>query len=375
MKPSDFFEEEPAPDDTGYDPLLPQSRTLNPGLISRLRSSTQDGIEDLDAAYGLVQLAHRELEAFGTNHGQELDDEGINAVLRTLKSVLRRLSIEFDPPFRDFRQFHGYWSANRMSGSWAARRGYLAELFNPILSQLDSLEEASRLPSIRGVDGEMKNIIFASTGPKPEIVLRDAINNVIEITRYAEQCLVYNRSLTVDGLTWGELLAWWRAENGLDGETDLQVAQRLYLRLHASLDNDAERLLFRTYCERYRGEDGVHRPVLLPQVYLHYDPLTRRERQLLGKPERLTRERMDFLMLLRRNVRIVVEVDGKQHYSEGNVASPQQYGRMVAEDRALRLKGYDVYRFGGDELSGREDAIPMLRRFFDELDVHYARGS
>jgi hypothetical protein len=32
-----------------------------------------------------------------------------------------------------------------------------------------------------GVDGELKQLIFAANGPKPRIVLRDAINNVIEI--------------------------------------------------------------------------------------------------------------------------------------------------------------------------------------------------
>jgi len=32
-----------------------------------------------------------------------------------------------------------------------------------------------------GVAGDLKNLIFAADGPKPRIVLRDAINNVIEI--------------------------------------------------------------------------------------------------------------------------------------------------------------------------------------------------
>ena len=37
-----------------------------------------------------------------------------------------------------------------------------------------------------GVAGELKNLIFAANGPKPRIVLQDAINNVIEITENAE---------------------------------------------------------------------------------------------------------------------------------------------------------------------------------------------
>ena len=39
---------------------------------------------------------------------------------------------------------------------------------------------------------------------------------------------------------------------------------------------------------------------------------------------------------------------------------------MVAADRELRL-GYEVYRFGGAEISDRRQAADMLDRFFDAL--------
>lgn len=60
-----------------------------------------------------------------------------------------------------------------------------------------------------GVDGDLKNLIFAANGPKPRIVLRDAISNVIEIVDNAQYCLVYDRPLAATGLSWGELTAWW----------------------------------------------------------------------------------------------------------------------------------------------------------------------
>jgi hypothetical protein len=41
----------------------------------------------------------------------------------------------------------------------------------------------------------MKNLIFAADGPKPRIVLRDAINNDLEIAGNAGYCLVYDRPL------------------------------------------------------------------------------------------------------------------------------------------------------------------------------------
>jgi hypothetical protein len=57
-----------------------------------------------------------------------------------------------------------------------------------------------------GVQGELQNLIFPANGPKPRIVLRDAINNVIEIVEHAEYCLVYDRLLEPHGLTWCELV-------------------------------------------------------------------------------------------------------------------------------------------------------------------------
>ena len=75
---------------------------------------------------------------------------------------------------------------------------------------------------------------------------------------------------------------------------------------------------------------------------------------------------MDFLLLFSSRQRVVFEVDGKQHYSEGDTASPAFYSEMVAEDRRLRLTGYDVYRFGGAELM-KPDAKQMLAEFFNQL--------
>ncbi len=252
-----------------------------------------------------------------------------------------------------------------MSNSYAARRNYLAELFDPVFDRLDQLEDERAVGAVRGVDGELKNIIFASTGPKPRIVLRDAINNVVEVTENAKYSLFYDRPLTVAGLSWAELVDWWRATNGLEDEPDVEVGRSLYRRLAESLASPPESTLFRTYCERYgSAAEGGDQPALLPQVYLHYDPRTRRERG--GQPSVLMRERMDFLLLLRHGERIVVEVDGKQHYAQGDTASPRLYSEMVSEDRLLRLRGYEVYRFGGFELSA-PGAGDLLREFFNEL--------
>src|SRR5690625_692534 len=126
-------------------------------------------------------------------------------------------------------------------------------------------------------------------------------------------------------------------------------------------DNSAERLLFSVYARLYASH-GFDVPALVPQVYLHYDPYTRRAGGTLH------RQRMDFLLLLPGRRRVVLEIDGRQHYAnDDGSAAPDRYAKMVAEDRRLRLAGYEVYRFGGKELVDRPAAKGMLRTFFLDL--------
>lgn len=216
-----------------------------------------------------------------------------------------------------------------------------------------------------GVGAPVKNLIFAASGPKPELVLRDAVNNDIEIVKNAEYCLIYDQPLPPEGLTFRHLIEWWRTHEGLGDQDDRTVGLSLHHRLSESLaGNDAERLIFTTYSERYR-KFGFDIPALIPQVYLHYDPYTLRQRGTELGP--LARQRMDFLLLFSDRQRVVIELDGRQHYSDdrGN-ADPSRYATMMAEDRRLRLAGYEVYRFGGQELVGSA-AKATVAGFFDAL--------
>lgn len=200
-----------------------------------------------------------------------------------------------------------------------------------------------------GVDGTVKNLIFAANGPKPEIVFRDAVNNDIQIVRNGEYCLVFDKPLPKQGLLWKDLLVWWREQPGNERLDPKTLENSLYRRLDASLiGSPPEQLLFRTYMRYFRKELGDSQPALVPQVYLHYDPYT--IKQLADGKNRLPRQRMDFLLLFSNQIRIVVEIDGQQHYSRNERASPPLYAGMVAEDRKLRLAGYEIYRFGGYEL-------------------------
>ncbi|MFI6263475.1 DUF559 domain-containing protein [Micromonospora sp. NPDC051006] len=220
-----------------------------------------------------------------------------------------------------------------------------------------------------GVRGSMKNLIFAALGPKPEIVLDDAVNNDLHFVRNAENCLVYDRPLGAHGLTWAELTDWWADRQGMTGEPYRDISRSLYRRLDQSLgDNDAERRILRTYAGRY-VRLGPDIPALIPQVYLHYDPYTATERRAPGP---LPRQRMDFLLFLSHRARVVIECDGKQHYADADGrADPRQYADMMRADRDLRLKGYEVYRFGGAELVDDDVAQHLLSAFFDRLHQRY----
>lgn len=227
--------------------------------------------------------------------------------------------------------------------------------------ELQAFDQTAGYPIFRivkrgGVLGHCKNLIFAANGPKPELVLADALNNDLRIVKHEEFCLVYDRPIGLDGLRWKELTEWWHARGPAEDSERL-----LYKRLFASLASEPEKSFFRLYFQTLRDVMKDALPALVPQVYLHYDPYTLRDHPN-GSP--LARQRMDFLLLLPHRQRVVIELDGKQHYADGEVASPRKYAELVAEDRALRLSGYEVYRFGGHELTFNADGVvvPFLRR-------------
>jgi very-short-patch-repair endonuclease len=215
----------------------------------------------------------------------------------------------------------------------------------------------------KGVGQQVKNLIFAADGPKPEIILSDSVSNDIEIVKNAEYCLVYDRPIQTHGLLWSELVGWWRDITNDQQASDYEVGEKLYRRLEKSLASQPERFLWRIYFKCFYHGLGERFPALIPQVYLHYDPYT--IKQLEGE-RRLIRQRMDFLLLLSDRVRVVIEVDGKHHYAVGEKAEPRLYSEMVGEDRKLKLAGYEVFRFGGYELQ-TEDAEHTVEEFFLRL--------
>ncbi|MFM0509274.1 AbiJ-related protein [Paraburkholderia sp. RL17-373-BIF-A] len=235
-----------------------------------------------------------------------------------------------------------------------------------------------------GVSGALKNLIFASTGEKPELIFRDALNNDVQITKNADKVLIFDRPLPSSGLLlWKDLRDWYAELCDLTDENSAK--EQLFRRLRQSVEDTrspGELAIFQGYYERFGKELGDRLPALVPQVYLHYDPYTRRQR---GDEKFLARQRMDFLLMLDHGVRIVIEVDGRHHYATQDpssldryVASAQLYAEMAAEDRRLRLMGYEVYRFGGYEfpdvdLAKRQVGLRAQKCVADFFERLYAK--
>ncbi len=265
------------------------------------------------------------------------------------------------------------WNSKRLFvktriATWT--RPQLEALAHKVLEDWDdaTLEALITDAGAHGVAGDFKNLIFAAVGKKPKIVFRDAINNAIEIVENAQFCLIYDKPLEVHGLTWKELVAWWMQLNGRVSDP-VPAGRTLYSRLAKSLASPPEQLLFKTYCSMYSSR-GFSIPALIPQVYLHYDPYVRRDFLFTGGT--LARQRMDFLLLMPGRRRVVIEVDGVQHYSDdAGRPSPKIYSEMTAEDRRLRLAGYELYRFGGYELAAERGGESIAAQFFDDLLKHH----
>ena len=177
---------------------------------------------------------------------------------------------------------------------------------------------------IDSIQKKVKNIIFAANGYKPEIVLNDALSNDIKIVKNADNCLVYDDNISKPtGLLWVHLVAWWA--NRQEKERSFEIANQLKNRLYDSLASEPEKILFDIYFNTFKKTLGQKLPALIPQVYLHYDPYSVKKYGI----QYLLRQRIDFLFLFPNSVRVVIEVDGKQHYSENDIPSPKKYAEMV----------------------------------------------
>jgi hypothetical protein len=239
----------------------------------------------------------------------------------------------------------------------------LVDVAGAVLEELDDehLEEVlDRYRAADPVGRPIKNLVFGSTR-KPDLVLADALSNDLGLVD-PEAALFYDDGIPEAGLSWRSLVAAILPNEA--GADEQAAARELYVRLSRCLASPPERHLFRAYARTRYNDLGFDQPALIPQVWIHYDPRTRSQRST----PIFSDQRMDFLLLLERGRRVVIEVDGKTHYTdESGAPSPQRYAEMVRGDRDLRLRGYEVYRFGAAELPDEPTASQVFTEFLDGL--------
>ena len=119
---------------------LPQ---LDTGLLRQLREGPPEDESDLEAALALVGLLRAEYVAYGTEGGNSLADAEVRDLQRTTRSVLSRLGIALEVPWRDLSGFRSYWISNGGHGSWQARRDMVADVFDPVQDTLEAMEQGT----------------------------------------------------------------------------------------------------------------------------------------------------------------------------------------------------------------------------------------
>lgn len=207
-----------------------------------------------------------------------------------------------------------------------------------------------------------QRLIFGAKGVKPNFGITDVIDGDINLVANDGDALIYDQRIE-DSLNWSELLEWWEDYN-LDSKISLKK------RLIESLDSEPEVLFFKAYFQNFYSQLDKNLPALIPQVYVAYDPISAKD---LPNGKTRIRQRIDFLMILPNLKRVIIEIDGKQHYAkEDGRADTKRYADMVRVDRELRLRGYEVYRFGGaefynDQNTPEENAISVVKDFFTAM--------
>lgn len=194
-------------------------------------------------------------------------------------------------------------------------------------------------------------LYFGADNKKPDIVVKDVLDSKLEIINDNE-ILVYDGSIS-DSLLYKDFKQWWSV-----------VSTTKYKNYKTSL-NYMEQKVADFYKNSYKQRDDL--PVLIPQVYLHYDPKDQKLRKKLLSGKILTFQRMDFLIIYK-GKRVILEIDGSTHTPQNSL---EYYSKQCEYDRNMKFLGYDVFRLGGHELTYNFDNIlsDFFNKLFDYLEI------
>lgn len=188
-------------------------------------------------------------------------------------------------------------------------------------------------------------LIFGAARTKPDIIVKDVLDGNLKVLNDGN-VLVYDDEIK-ESLTYADFKIWWsKNKSKYSWYTSTSQMNEMELRVQE-------------YYKKHYGDDMF--PVLIPQVYLHYDPKDKEERQNYKYSEKLIFQRMDFLIIYK-NRRIIIEIDGETHTPENSL---ERYSKQLEYDRTMKFLGYDVFRLGGYELT--KNFNKTVKEFFENL--------
>lgn len=217
--------------------------------------------------------------------------------------------------------------------------------------EYEALRELISLPS-------MSTLFFAGYG-KPDVVFTDFTRGVYKI-RDLMGCLTVSLP---DNCTvrWQDV--WDQLSNKFGSIMDLYR----YLEKSIPLKSPQARKVFEFYCRSTILAGRLELPALLPELNLHYDMMTLKQRDGV---KALESQRCDFYLRIGQK-EILLEVDGIQHYANLNgTANRNGYAAQCQWDRARILLGYEIYRFGTAEFDG-PNSEKMVSEFFNSLALRH----
>ncbi|WP_412026729.1 hypothetical protein [Deinococcus yunweiensis] len=237
----------------------------------------------------------------------------------------------------------------------------LLEIAKRALSRFSGTQKATeQFESLRILvsPASLSTLFFAGHG-KPDVIFTDFTRGKYTV-RDAKGCLVV--SLPDDQtVTWQQV--WDQQKRRFTSHNGLYE----YLINAIPEKSPQAREMFEIYCYSTLLLGKMTTPAILPELNLHYDTLTLKQR---GGLKALESQRCDFYMRVG-SKEILLEVDGIGHYVVANgVDKREGYGEQCRWDRERTLLGYEIYRFGTAEFDGR-DKEDRIKGFFNLLAEKY----
>jgi AbiJ-like protein len=118
-------------------------------------------------------------------------------------------------------------------------------------------------------------ILFASRHGKPALRLRDVLDQSIEVLTGDDTVLAYDVPVSDRGLTWRDVESWWSHRKGISADRAKLELWRRLVTVCADV-SPAQHALLVTYYDYAKDHDPLF--ALLPEVWLHWDPVSRRQR-------------------------------------------------------------------------------------------------